>query len=278
MSQTQNKYEEFLKVAKLINKTELSKNHDTLKKYRELIIPAYNKFVKFIDANYERVRQADKHKLDDYLERARIQFIKCLDNLKIIYELPNDLRELISEEKIGPVFFNNSEGTSSTEIATQSAQTELNEKESDEVLIDFNDANENRSDELNETNQNLNNDENNTDDDSDELNEIASNLNVGGNNSNENNENNPNDNLNTNNLRSIEDNLQIKMNSLDLFNAVNRQFKNNYSGDPLALTSFIDAVDILSDFATTNELKANLFKYIKAKLEGRAREFITDDM
>lgn len=68
------------------------------------------------------------------------------------------------------------------------------------------------------------------------------------------------------------------MNSLELFNAVNRQFKQNYSGDSLGLTSFIDAVDLLSDFATTAVLQANLLKNVTAKLDGRAREFITEDV
>lgn len=70
----------------------------------------------------------------------------------------------------------------------------------------------------------------------------------------------------------------MAMTVIELFNAVNRQFTQKYSGDPLGLTSFIDAVDLLSEFATTNPLKASLLKFIKAKLDGRAREFISDNV
>lgn len=66
--------------------------------------------------------------------------------------------------------------------------------------------------------------------------------------------------------------------SLELFNAVNQQFKKTYAGDPLALNTFLDGVDIVAKFATTDELRKDLFDYLRAKLEGRAREFITDNI
>lgn len=69
-----------------------------------------------------------------------------------------------------------------------------------------------------------------------------------------------------------------EMDPITLFNAVNRQFNQKYSGDPLGLTSFIDGAEILETFANTAALKVDLFKFIKTKLDGRAREFITDDI
>lgn len=73
-----------------------------------------------------------------------------------------------------------------------------------------------------------------------------------------------------------EENTKFEMNSLELFNVVNRQFRQNYSGEPLGLTTFIDAVEILETFATTADLRKDLLRYLTAKLEGRAREYITD--
>lgn len=49
-----------------------------------------------------------------------------------------------------------------------------------------------------------------------------------------------------------------------------------YSGDPLALQSFIDSIELLATLATTAGLRTFLVSFIKTKIEGRAREYITD--
>lgn len=76
----------------------------------------------------------------------------------------------------------------------------------------------------------------------------------------------------------ISENPPPKMDAITLFNAVNRQFKSQYSGEPLGLQAFLDSVNILETFANTPALHANLFSYVKTKLEGRAREFITPEI
>lgn len=48
-----------------------------------------------------------------------------------------------------------------------------------------------------------------------------------------------------------------------------------YSGDPLALTSFIDSIRLLETIADTPGLVTFLISFIKTKLDGRAREYIT---
>lgn len=77
---------------------------------------------------------------------------------------------------------------------------------------------------------------------------------------------------------SDQDNEMAEMTPLELFNAVNRQFRNNYDGEPLGLTAFLDSVDLLSEFATSDVLKAGLLRYVRAKLEGRARESVTPEV
>lgn len=49
---------------------------------------------------------------------------------------------------------------------------------------------------------------------------------------------------------------------------------NSYEGDPLTLQSFLDGIELLETFATTNDLKILLQKSILTKLGGRAREAV----
>lgn len=47
-----------------------------------------------------------------------------------------------------------------------------------------------------------------------------------------------------------------------------------FSGDPLGLPSFIDAINLLQTLATTATLQTFLVAFIKTKLDGKAREYI----
>lgn len=67
----------------------------------------------------------------------------------------------------------------------------------------------------------------------------------------------------------------MAMTNNDLLKAASQSINYRYTGDPLQLDSFIDAVTLIQTFATTDPLKAFLFTIIKSKLEGRAREYIT---
>lgn len=68
----------------------------------------------------------------------------------------------------------------------------------------------------------------------------------------------------------------MAMSNSDLLKATSQTINYKYSGDPLQLESFIDAVRLMETFATTNDLKTLLFTIIKSKLDGRAREYITN--
>lgn len=103
MSRVAEEFTVFNNVAKLMNKKDISTNLDTLTRYREAIVPAYNKFVKYINENYKFVKQNDQYKLDDWLEKARLVFVKCLDNLKCGYSLPVDLKEIVREVDVSSV-------------------------------------------------------------------------------------------------------------------------------------------------------------------------------
>lgn len=62
----------------------------------------------------------------------------------------------------------------------------------------------------------------------------------------------------------------------DMLKIASQSINYKYSGDPLQLESFIDSVLLIQTFATTNDLKAFLFTFIKSKLDGKAREYITN--
>lgn len=64
----------------------------------------------------------------------------------------------------------------------------------------------------------------------------------------------------------------------ELLEIVNRQIRKPYDGEPMGLQAFISNVEIVRDFATTNELREKLLIYVKGRLEGRAREIVTDDV
>lgn len=288
-SQVQVQFNKYNDIAKLMNKRDLSVNPQTLQKYREAIIPAYNKFVQFLNLNYESVTGKDQDYFDEQLARARILFVKCLDNLKCTHELPYNLRGLIENEQIGQINSRNQPGSTVVTEISHNKNSNSNNQNSRNTSEGQNSGNpedqnndnnsENRNNDNNSENQNNDNNSENQNNDNNSENRNTDNNSEdrnSDNNDDRNSENNSEDRNSANNSDD-EDNFSI-MNALELFNAVNRQFRQNYSGDPLGLTSFIDAVDILSEFATTNDLQKSLVRYVKAKLEGRAREFVTEDI
>lgn len=275
MSQVDERYTVFNNVAKLVNKKDISVNRVTLERYRSSIIPAYNDFLKFVDVNYHRVKQSDQYKLDTYLERARGTFIKCLDSLKCTHDLPNDLKEQITDLHVsqlpGAEHVEDLVAVVKEEIQTNESVSRANADDNvnNEAIVDGNEngtnetVNENGTNgDVNENTEERNNDENND----------------GANDDEENDDDREPVDFEDNSEDYSENQLNMAMTPIELFNAVNRQFKHNYGGDPLGLTAFIDSVELLAEFADTVPLRASLLKYIKAKLEGRAREFVTPEV
>lgn len=318
-------YKEFYDVAKLMNKSEISSNIVTLTRYRSLIIPAYNKFVKFVADNYTSAKQSDQYLLDDSLARARGILIKCLDNLQVQYTLPNDIYKIISESDVSEIQIpqieskndqsNSSEtpqpvATTSTasnterntsnvvELFKKNENEKSNEKENFEkrdadviAQVDVNPEAKKGALQLNiETKEidlsgkdnflesNVNERTART---SEEEFEDEENLDSRRNSDSENSSARFEDEENLDsreNSDSEDSSVIMPMDAIQLFNAVNRQFTGSYSGDPLGLTAFIDGIEILEDFADTPALKNSLLKFLKSKLDGRAREFISNDV
>lgn len=87
--------------------------------------------------------------------------------------------------------------------------------------------------------------------------------------------------FNTENHISIEKNKKFRkmaeLTPIDILKLVSTTINKNYSGDPLALQSFIDSVTLLKTIVTTEPLRNVLKQCILSKLEGKARECIVGE-
>lgn len=70
--------------------------------------------------------------------------------------------------------------------------------------------------------------------------------------------------------------MSTEMSSTDFLKLASSHINKTYTGDPLGLNSFIDSINLLISLATTNTLRTLLLAFIKTKIDGRAREFISE--
>lgn len=66
------------------------------------------------------------------------------------------------------------------------------------------------------------------------------------------------------------------LSSPDFLKLASSTINKNFSGDPLSLQSFIDSLNLLQTLATTEDLKKLLITFALTKLEGKAREAVTE--
>lgn len=64
----------------------------------------------------------------------------------------------------------------------------------------------------------------------------------------------------------------------ELLKIVNNQIRKPYNGEPMGLQGFINNVEIVKNFATTDDLRGKLVTYVKGRLDGRAGEIVTNDV
>lgn len=262
MSQTQIEYEKFITVAKRILKSQLSTNYETLSGYREQIINAYNEFIHFVAINYDKVNKTGQIILDNKAEDVREKFERCLSALNCTYQLPNSVFEIVNEASISqvqsgesslqqfPIATTSIEGRKSPILVEINSSLQTLKREEQENL-----ERERRRQEIEEkqrqerkTNENLERQERERKRKEKEEHEKRVNM---------------------------EEQLKAQRELLDM---VNKQIRNSYSGDPLGLPTFLSGVEIVQDFATNDNLKRKMVIYVKGRLEGRAREIITDDI
>lgn len=75
----------------------------------------------------------------------------------------------------------------------------------------------------------------------------------------------------------VTDTAMADLTPVDVLRLVSSTINKNFSGDPLALQSFIDSVNLLKTVVTPAALQNTLKQCILSKLEGKARECITDE-
>jgi len=71
---------------------------------------------------------------------------------------------------------------------------------------------------------------------------------------------------------------KMTLTNVEFLKLASATINRNYSGNPLQLQSFIDSIDLLKTLADSNDLKTLLKSFVLSKLEGTAREYITNDV
>lgn len=287
MSLTQIAYDKFLLVTKRILKEDISKNLTTLREYRWQIIEAYNIYLQFAADNCLKVQPQNKQKFQDKLTSVRNKFEACLNSLGCSYILPPRKYEQVDPATIGEVSrvkdSTSQETTSSSEeipsssaaskagseiVHTPTPETEekiIVRKQQEELERQFKAQaieEQRRMEDLKRQQEEL---------ERQRLAELERQRLT--------------EELERQRLAEVErqrlENQRI-MAELEaqtkLLSIVNNQIKKPYSGDPLGLPTFLTGVNIAKRFANTEELKTDLVEFVKGRLEGRAREFITDSI
>lgn len=72
------------------------------------------------------------------------------------------------------------------------------------------------------------------------------------------------------------DNMTQPLTRMEFLNFASKTITRNYDGDPLSLQAFINSLELLEDFATA-DLQQTFCRFVKSKLEKRARECVPDD-
>lgn len=250
MSQTKKEYDKFILVTERILSDNLDIGHVTLKEYRWQIIEAYNLFVQFVSEHYFKVSIEKQRLFNEKLRAARAKFEECLNTLGCTYVLPEGLYETIDAATIGEVPIRRSEAEIKLELEETrlAREKEKLEQERERIRIERLEQDRAEQERLYRVEQERL---------ERELLELER--------------------LEREQRRAANMSDQLKAQK-ELLDIVNGQIRKPYSGDPMGLQTFITSVGIVRDFARNAELRSKLFMFLKGKLEGRAREVITDDI
>lgn len=235
--------EKFRGVYKLIAKTELSTNVETLAGYREKIIGAYNIFVKYISERYNSVDQESQLVYDEAAVKARDKFVYCLQRLQCTYATQNVIvLELIDEADIGPArprIRDSTGGASGIEFDSNKGALVGSGSSGVQKSIVHLDEPPNNSD---QPIQPHNGDSNTS--------QVAQPPQL-----------------------AVK---RVEMELSEFLKTASAHLNKKYSGDPLGLASFIDSVRLIEPLATTPELKNFHASLVKTKIDKRARYLISE--
>lgn len=239
----------FTLVTKRIIKEKLTKNVEKHKEYIRDLIPAYNKIVEYV-AYKERggLLTSDQIEYKRELTKIRERFGECLRRLNINIELKSNLLLIYKVdpliEVLEELIKNNTEALNASQYFTDEEDEEL------EGAIGGFDPNEKTSDKeskpstVNQPEANSNTDRRNE------------NFHI---------------HYNNNNL-----NMARELSVPEFMRLAAQTINYKYSGDPLELDSFVDSIEYLQ-IVTTDALKDTLFRFVKTKLAGKAKEVVPND-
>lgn len=243
--------EKFMGITKLMLKSNLTKNQAKLEKYRELIIEAYNAFTRYCMRIAPTEKNKDRGTTERYHNYVQKKFVECLNKLNCSNENKLELYSLVEADLIQ---FKTKEQPQTSSGFSESSHQDNTSQSSDESI------NYEAADIARETDPKSDEDHFAYASDS-EIEKEAS----------------LSENLNKDNNLLKNEAKMAHLAISEFMKIASGHINKPYSGDPLCLTSFIDSIKLLETLATTNELRTFLVSFVKTKIDGRAREFITTE-
>lgn len=227
----------FLLIAKRILKKELSTNKDTLKRYESDIVASYNDITAHLNTFFEKYDKDFDEFLRNEIIYIREKTLKCFGKLDIRIKLPNDLFTTLDNKILTDI--SDSSDTSDNEV-TLIEQNIIQNISRENDFQDIEDSFYNSSHSI--------------------LNNMTGDETIG----------------NGIGNGDISANNTTRMTRLEFIRVASQTINKNYSGDPLALNAFINAITLakqLSDGLFDDFLKT----FILTKLEGKALECVDQD-
>lgn len=265
--ETYNKYKKTVEdvLKKVINyenrplPANIVEREERINAYKAEIVESYNNFITYVDENYERLTQDSKESTKKRISEIKLRLLRALVALNLSLELPSE-RNLINIDDIVEAN-TSSQDIENTQIFVRpgdisrqpEAEPEDNSDFNDKQLHNdkiVNDTHEKEQKSLSQTNSNL---------------PSTSSLKIP---------------IDTENTMAPPEDTNARdrgeMSRIEFIRFCSQAIKNNYSGDPLALNAFINAVKLVE---TISEGKFDdlLKTFLLTKLEGKALESINQD-
>lgn len=231
--------EEFIKQTKLVLKEQISKNPDKLQEYKVKIIEAFNNYIQYIFTFYNLFDSVNKKEINSEIVTQREKLSRCFGALGIKNSLPQNLLCGIDINKIEFEFVDETLGATFSG-ATSSAVDDDSKQDNSKISESL--------EKSQQTKESLN---------------LPSE---------------PQKVLEPNDIFPNFEQIQVEDNAMDqqaFLAFAAKQIHNNYSGDPLELTAFINSVKLLKQIGPTHlEI---LKTFLLTKLTGKALESVSQD-
>lgn len=218
--------------------TDLTERQNKVSKYTLDLIEAYNNFVKFIGEEYSTLHPDSKNTVRDKIQNYKQGVLASLTILDLFVNLPSDF-EPIDINKITKLGLPEPLDTSQIFVSASTFEN----SNSEEFGAATGGVQEKRDNNASETN----------------LDEIVKQT------------------LENNFVVINQTQVTMAITKIEFFNLCSRTISNNFSGDPLALTAFINSIKLLESMVENVEHTAMLKSFIMTKLTGSAQDAVPND-